>query len=142
MSDRPRRWKKPIPESIRLWCYARDNGICHLTGEFVRYKDADFDHFPAADHRPWNPKTGDTEPPQLDRDFIFTIRRDRHREKTHGPQLPGKGMMRAQGDNSTSAKLKRLADKHAGCEKPKRSRWPKGGKIRSGGFASSRKYTR
>lgn len=125
MPNRPKGWKKAIPTKLRLAVWTRENGICHITGEFVRYQDCDIDHFPAAAHRPWNDETQDTDPPQLDPRYLYPIKRGEvHRTKSKR-------------DAGFTAKCKRL-DKKNGRVEDHTSRWPKR-KIPNRGF---RKRTR
>lgn len=138
MPNRPKGWKRAIPEKLRLQVWTARNGLSHVTGAFVRFQDCDIDHVPAAAHRPWDDVAGDTVPPQLDPAYLYVIERGPvHREKTHGPQLPGKRMLRASGDNHVSSKLKRL-DRKNGHVEDKPARWPKR-KIPNRGFPKRRK---
>jgi 5-methylcytosine-specific restriction enzyme A len=105
--------RKAIPERIKLEVFARQNGRCALTGRrLASIWSAEFDHVPPLGLRPVAPSGADYEPAQLDPAYIQALSPEAHRAKTCD-------------DQGWIAKTKRIADKHAGIEKPRKSRWPK-----------------
>jgi len=86
-----------IPPRVRLRVFARDNGVCHISGRRIRPSDAwDCDHIVAlangGEHRERN---------------LAPALRDKHREKT------------AQ-DVAEKAKNDRVRKRHLGIKKPSR----------------------
>jgi 5-methylcytosine-specific restriction endonuclease McrA len=105
--------RKAIPDRIKLEVFARQQGRCAVTGRrLASIWHAQFDHHPAIELRPVAPSGDDFEPAQLDPAYIQALHPDAHRAKTSD-------------DLGRIAKAKRIAAKHAGAEKPPKSRWPK-----------------
>lgn len=97
-----------IPPRVKLRIFERENGRCWLSGRKIMPGDA-YDF----DHKVALCNGGEHRETNL-----FPALRDKHREKTAE-------------DVALKAKTERTRKKHLGL-------WPKGQKIRSRGFASSR----
>lgn len=105
--------RKGIPDRIKLEVFLRQQGRCAVTGSrLASIFHAEWDHVPALALRPVAPSGADYEPAQLDPAYIQALSPGAHREKTSD-------------DQGRIAKVKRLADKHVGTDKPRKNRWPR-----------------
>jgi hypothetical protein len=103
-----------------------------LALQYLGFEKSHLDHMPALALRHRNKRTGRYTPDANDPDYLQWIEAADHLTKTAGR---GGEKMRVGGDTREAAKTKRLESRRSGVPSKKRkTKWPKGQKIRSRGF--------